>query len=304
MLEENATILVVDDDLTNVELLNDILQSRYRVLFALNGDDAVTTAQEQNPDLILLDIVMEGRDGYDTCKALKSLPETSDIPIIFVTALDGIEDEEKGLALGAVDYIAKPFSPAIVRLRVANHIELKRQRDILYSLSQLDGLTSIANRRAFDNTLEQFWHAQIRRELPVTIIMIDIDHFKRFNDTRGHAVGDEVLRRVASALVQCVKRGQDMVARIGGEEFAALLPDTDIAGASEIASAMLESVNALDIPHPDSPTGTHLTVSIGVSGCIPTRGSDPRSLLVRADDALYQSKREGRARYCALSLEL
>ncbi len=299
--QDTPTILVVDDELTNVELLNDILKSQYRVLFALNGNDAVATAREQTPDLILLDIIMEGPNGHETCETLKALPETRDIPVIFVTAMDRIE-EEKGLALGAVDYIAKPFSPAIVRLRVANHIELKRQRDILFSLSQLDGLTGIANRRAFDSALEQFWHAQKRKGLSIAIIMVDIDHFKRFNDTRGHTVGDEALRRVASALTQCVKRGQDTVARIGGEEFAAVLPDTDIDGATEIARAMLEGVEALAIPHPDSPVGRQLTISIGVSACTPQRDSDARSLLVRADDALYQSKRDGRARHSALTL--
>ena len=298
-----ASILVVDDNPANVELLNEILRAQYRVLFALNGDDAVRTAKEHQPDLILLDIIMPGGDGYETCRLLQESRETRDIPIIFITAMDRIEDEEKGLALGAVDYIAKPFSPAIVRLRVANHIELKRQRDILYSLAQMDGLTGIANRRAFDSTLERFWHAQARKSLALSVVMLDIDHFKLFNDTYGHMAGDDCLRRVAAALGRTVQRGQDTVARFGGEEFAALLPDADAAGATSVAQRMLESVTALAIEHSASPAEEKLlTVSIGVSSCTPDAAQAPTALLHCADEALYASKNSGGARVTARTL--
>ncbi|MEO1082236.1 MAG: diguanylate cyclase [Pseudomonadota bacterium] len=293
----DASILVVDDNPANVELLNEILKTQYRVLFALNGDDAVRTAKEHQPDLILLDIIMPGGDGYEICRRLQESSETRDIPIIFVTAMDRIEDEEKGLALGAVDYIAKPFSPAIVRLRVANHIELKRQRDILYSLAQLDGLTGIANRRAFDGSFERFWHAQARKGLALSVVMLDIDHFKLFNDNYGHTAGDDCLRQVAGTLVKTVQRGQDTIARFGGEEFAALLPDADAAGARSIAQRMLESVSALQIEHLASPAPEKvLTVSLGVSSCVPDATRAPMSLLQSADEALYASKDAGGAR--------
>jgi len=297
-----TTVLVVDDNPTNVELLNEILRTNFRVQFALNGTDALESARLHQPDLILLDIIMPGLDGYDTCKALKSGAETRDIPVIFVTSMDRIEDEEHGLALGAVDYIAKPFSPAIVSLRVANHIELKRQRDLLLSMSQFDGLTGIANRRAFEDTLERFWHAQARKRQPLSVIMADIDHFKLFNDCYGHHAGDEALRSVARTLAGAVQRGQDMVARFGGEEFAALLPDNDREGAQRVAQRMLREVAALQIPHKDSPTAPSLTVSLGLSSIVPDPAYRPLDLVVCADQALYDSKKSGRARLTARAL--
>jgi len=301
---DHASVLVVDDNPANIELLHEILRSDYRVLFALNGDDAVATALEHQPDLILLDVIMPERDGYATCAALKSAAETSDIPVIFVTAMDRIEDEEKGLGLGAVDYIAKPFSPAIVRLRVGHHIELKRQRDILYSLSQLDGLTGVANRRAFDATLQRYWYAQARRGQPLTVVMVDIDHFKAFNDGLGHYAGDECLKQVAEGLLRCVQRGQDLFARFGGEEFACLLPDTAGTGATEVASRMVEEVRALEIAHPSSPVDAVVTVSVGVCTCVPTAEGDPVSVVDSADKALYAAKRAGRGRFVVRALAL
>lgn len=296
-----ASVLVVDDNPANIELLHEILRPRYRVHFALDSESALQIASEHRPDLILLDVIMPGVDGYSTCQRLKESPQTRNTPVIFVTAMDRIEDEEKGLSLGAVDYIAKPFSPAIVRLRVANHIELKRQRDILFSLSQLDGLTGIANRRAFDGTLERFWHAQARKQLPLSMMMIDIDHFKPFNDHYGHIAGDDCLRQVAATLSRTVQRGQDTIARFGGEEFACLLPDTGEDGVISLARRMLDAVAELRIPHCASSVGPYLTISIGASSGVPQQGEAPVTLLERADQSLYQSKRAGRARYTHLA---
>jgi diguanylate cyclase (GGDEF)-like protein len=297
-----ASILLVDDSAANIELLNEILKPLYRVHFALDGESAMEIAVRHSPDLILLDVIMPDVDGYATCQQLKSTPETRDIPVIFITAMDRIEDEEKGLALGAVDYITKPFSPAIVRLRVANHIELKRQRDILFSLSQLDGLTGIANRRAFDGSLERFWHAQARKQLPLSVMMIDIDLFKRFNDHYGHVTGDDCLRRVASTLAGCVQRGQDTLARYGGEEFACLLPDADAEGVIAVGRRMLAAVRELAIPHAGSTVEPLVTISLGLSSGLPSQRDTPLGIVQRADEALYRSKNAGRARLTHLPL--
>lgn len=297
-----ATVLVVDDNPANVELLNEILRHRYRVHFALSGEDAIATARKHLPDLILLDIMMPAQDGYATCRQLKTIPETQDIPVIFVTSMDRIEDEENGLALGAVDYIAKPFSPAIVRLRVANHIELKRQRDLLLSLSQLDGLTGIANRRAFDTTLERLWYMHARQGQALSLAMIDIDHFKLFNDHYGHSAGDVCLKQVAEVIAASLKRGQDMASRFGGEEFAVLMPDTDSAGAQSVAKRILDRIHAMQIPHKMAPDDLYVTISIGVGSCMPSSDGAPLDLLRCADRALYGSKNSGRGTITALEM--
>ena len=301
-LATKASVLVVDDNPANVELLNEILRHRYRVHFALSGEDAIATARRHLPDLILLDIMMPTQDGYATCTQLKAIPETQDIPIIFVTSMDRIEDEENGLALGAVDYIAKPFSPAIVRLRVANHIELKQQRDLLLSLSQLDGLTGIANRRAFDTALDRLWYMHVRQGQALSLAMIDIDHFKLFNDHYGHSAGDACLKQVAEVIAASLKRGQDMASRFGGEEFAVLMPDTDSAGARSVAQRILDRIHAMQIPHKMAPDNLYVNVSIGVGSCMPNSDGVPLDLLRCADSALYGSKNSGRGTITALEM--
>ncbi len=291
------TVLIVDDAPANIELLSEVLESEYEVLFALSGEDGLNIAFEEAPDLILLDIVMPQMDGYEVCDRLKADPRTRTIPVIFVTAMDLEEDETKGLALGAIDYIIKPIRPPIVRARVRNHLELKRYRDLLERLTTTDGLTGIANRRRFDAFLESEWSRARRSQKPLSLIMLDIDFFKAFNDHYGHLAGDDCLRQVAQCLDGRVRRPADLVARYGGEEFACLLPETNAMGAATMAKRFLESMNELNIPHAYSEAADHVTLSMGVATIIPLIGQPSSELVRRADQLLYEAKQNGRNQF-------
>lgn len=294
--EKKLMILLVDDVPSNIQMLNETLKDGYHLFFATNGRDALRIASEAPPDLILLDIVMPEMDGYEVCRALKSDPLLKDIPVIFITAACMESDEEIALELGAVDYITKPFNPSIVRLRVRNHIELKRQRDVLARLSSLDGLTGLPNRRSLDTALEREWRRGTRSLRPISMIMIDIDHFKAYNDTCGHLAGDDCLKTVAGVLKEPLGRAGDLLGRYGGEEFLAVLPDTDEVGALSVARLIHQAVADLDIPHPSSPLGGRITVSLGVATVAARKDQSYTSVLHAADQALYQAKQEGRNR--------
>lgn len=289
-------ILLVDDAPTNIQMLNETLKDGYHLFFATNGRDALRIASESVPDLILLDVIMPDMDGYEVCRTLKTDPILRNVPIIFITAMNQQEDEAIGLELGAVDYITKPFNPTIVRLRIRNQIELKRQRDLLARLSHLDGLTGIPNRRALDEALEREWRRGTRSLRPLSLLMIDIDHFKAYNDSCGHLLGDDCLRAFAQSLKVPLGRAADFVGRYGGEEFLAVLPETDEAGAQIVANEILEGVAQLAIPHPASPLGPIVTASIGVATSVANREYEHTRLLQEADKALYQAKQEGRNR--------
>lgn len=288
------TILIVDDSPSNIVVLNRVLGSEYEVLFATNGQDALDIALEQAPDLILLDVVMPEMDGYEVCAKLKSDSRTHAIPVIFITAMDHLEDEEKGLNIGAIDYITRPVRPPIVRARVKNHLELKCYRDFLLHISSTDGLTGIPNRRCFDESLDREWLRAIRSRGPLSLIMMDIDYFKAFNDYYGHLGGDECLRKIAHALVECIRRPGDLVARIGGEEFACLLPDTAGEGAMRVAERLLEGIERLGIPDACSPISDRVTLSIGVAFLFPQVGQSSTDLVRYADEMLYRAKQSGR----------
>lgn len=292
-------ILLVDDAPTNIQMLNETLKDGYHLFFATNGRDALRIATESLPDLILLDVIMPEMDGYEVCRALKADPSLRNIPIIFITAMNQQEDEAIGLELGAVDYITKPFNPTIVRLRIRNQIELKRQRDLLARLSHLDGLTGIPNRRALDDIMEREWRRGTRSLKPLSLLMLDIDHFKAYNDSCGHLAGDDCLRTVAQTLKTPLGRAADIVGRYGGEEFLAILPETDAAGARVVAEEIKAAVTNLALTHPASPQGSTVTVSIGIATAVAHREQFHTCLLEAADRALYQAKQEGRNRVVA-----
>jgi diguanylate cyclase (GGDEF)-like protein len=297
-LTVKGRILIVDDAMENIQILHHALQDDHDVLFAMNGAKAIEIAQNQRPDLILLDAVMPEMDGYDVCAALRALPATRDIPIIFVTALKTPEDETRALDAGAADFISKPVNAAVVRARVRTQMTVKRQSDALRALTLTDGLTGVANRRAFDETLDTEWRRCGRALVPVALIMVDIDHFKNFNDEYGHQAGDECLRKVSAAMRRAAARPQDLVARYGGEEFALLLPHQDTAGAEVVARKLLEEVALLGIGHAKSSAGNTVTVSMGVASIVPSERFDPGTLVKAADALLYRAKAEGRNRYC------
>lgn len=294
MEERKQSILIVDDEPMNIEILNETLGAEYEILFATHGQEALRIASDERPDLILLDVVMPDLDGYQVCTRLKADPKTRDITIIFVTARDQEEDEAKGLSIGAIDYLAKPIRSAIVRARVRNHLDLKRYRDYLEKLSSTDGLTGVANRRWLDEQLEREWRRARRKQTHLSLILMDIDFFKAYNDHYGHLAGDDCLRQIAQTLNKRTMRPGDLVARYGGEEFVCLLPDTRTEGALWVAKRIQEEVEGLNISHASSPAADHVTLSIGVSTLVPVVGQSPLDLIRRADELLYAAKQDGR----------
>jgi len=301
-MDESSRVLIVDDERHNIKVLADFLRNEHRIMAAKSGKQAIEAVQGPNlPDLILLDIMMPGMDGYDVCRQLKADTRTMHIPVIFITALDASDDEARGFDVGAVDYIAKPFKPVIVKARVRTHIQLKRKTDLLERLALLDGLTEIPNRRCFDVTLEKELRRKKRDGSLLSLVILDIDYFKKYNDTYGHAAGDTCLRQVAGAMKECIKRGSDFAARYGGEEFAIILSGTDRNGAITIAEKVRHSVAALDIRHAASDVAGHVTVSLGVATVFEDRDVSPVDLINAADAALYQAKEMGRNRVNFLS---
>ena len=288
-------ILIIDDETANIKILASALQSHYQISFALNGESSFKLIKnEELPDLILLDIVMPGINGYEVCAYLKKKQRTKNIPIIFITSMNAEEDETKGLELGAVDYITKPFSMAIVKARIKTHLELKRHRDILEHLSSYDGLTGIPNRRRFDEYIKQEWKRSVRESSLLSLIMVDIDHFKLFNDTYGHWAGDDCLKKTAQTLASCLNRPSDLMARYGGEEFAAILPRTDQKGAVFISEKMRKTIEDMKIPNSCSLTSGYLTISIGSATIVPTICTSPYVLINGCDNSLYEAKNNGR----------
>lgn len=299
---ELPEILLVDDDPGAIQLLGSMLGGLGRLRFAANGKDALRRARELPPDLILLDAEMPGMSGFQLLEALKLETALAEVPVIFITGHTEAAFEVSALEMGASDFIAKPFRPSRVTARVKTHLRVKRMADELRRLASTDALTGIANRRVFDEALTAEWLRGRRSGDPLSLLLIDVDHFKRYNDRYGHQIGDVCLVRVAQALRSCCRRPADLAARYGGEEFMLLLPQTPRFGAECVAAAVLDTVRGLGIAHEDSPTAPCVTVSIGVashdeaSACADahTRCS-AGELVLAADEALYAAKRAGRA---------
>lgn len=295
-MNSNQAVLVVDDEKQNRVLLAELLKGDCRVLLAKNGQQAVERAREYQPDLILLDVLMPGMDGYEVIQTLKNDDLTRHIPVIFISALDSHADEERGLDLGAVDYIAKPFHPPVARKRVLNHLQSEHHRRLLEQLAMIDSLTEIANRRRFAEVLEKEWRRCARSGAPLSMAIIDVDYFKAYNDFHGHAAGDSVLRQVARVLSGFVRRPGDLVARYGGEEFVLLFPDTEAAAAAHLGVEVCRAVEALAIPHPASPVAKSVTVSLGGMTTHPSNGEPDPGFFLEADQMLYEAKNSGRNR--------
>ncbi|HWQ09947.1 MAG TPA: diguanylate cyclase [Holophaga sp.] len=292
--EQLGTVLIVDDAKVTRHLVQSILSKDFQVYLAETGQEALALAAEHQPDLVLLDAVMPGMDGYAVCRRLKAGARTKHIPIIFLTALTGKADETLALESGAVDFITKPVSPDVVYARVRKHVELKQAQDRLEDLSLQDGLTSIPNRRAFDRALEHEWRRGIRSRKPLSMVMGDVDFFKRYNDSLGHQQGDVCLCQVAKVFASAPRRPSDLAARYGGEEFACVLGDTDAEGAMVIAERIRAGIEALGLPHPDSELGPMVTMSLGIATLVPDQRTGLLSLVELADRRLYEAKRRGR----------
>ena len=296
-LDKKQTILIVDDSPENITILGALLRMDYTIRVAKNGAKALKIMESDNcPDLVLLDVMMPGIDGYEVCKRLKANLHTQNIPVIFITSKTSEEDEVRGFEMGAFDYVTKPFRPVVVKARIRTHMELKKYRDFLVNTSYCDGLTAIANRRRFDEHYSALWNLAIRGHSPLSLIMIDIDHFKEFNDNYGHQEGDIALARIAQMLVTSLKRKTDMVARYGGEEFVCVLSNTAIAGAVNVAEKFHTDILSMQIPHAFSTAGSLVTISQGVACIVPTKNLSPETLIISADESLYKAKKGGRNR--------
>lgn len=309
-MDNLPTLLIVDDDTTTLRILSKALHGLGQIRFATGGDEALRLVRENPPDLVLLDAEMPGMSGFEVCKAIKADPRLADLPIIFITSHTEASMEEAGLALGAVDFIGKPIRPAIVHARARAHLRLKLAIDRLSQLAQTDGLTGLANRRQFDQSIEREWFGALRHQRPFSLLLLDVDHFKRYNDCYGHVQGDQCLIAVADTLKACMHRPSDVIARYGGEEFAVLLPGTGAEGAMQLAENIVAAIEQRAMEHRQSPLG-HVTVSVGVasfdhasSGWMHTgqmlQGTSAQAclsvteLITLADRALYQAKHDGR----------
>jgi len=295
-----ANILIVDDVDDNLEILGDLLTfDGYKVETARNGEAALKQVQTSRPDLILLDILMPGMDGYEVCARLKEDENTKDIPVIFVSSMGDLDSKVKGFKVGGVDYINKPFQHAEIVIRVNTHITLQRLRKHLEEqnaelerLANTDYLTNLYNRRRFFHTAEREFAEAVKKERPISVTLLDLDYFKRVNDTHGHLVGDQVLIHIAH-LIRSYCRENDMAARYGGEEFAILHLDTDRKLAYQVVEEIRKEVEAT--PYVNDSDEIGMTFSAGVVDTQVCEGC-PRvdDFLSIADKALYRAKDAGR----------
>jgi diguanylate cyclase (GGDEF)-like protein len=301
--DHRPKILIVDDNRENLELLLEVFRQGFRVSAAADAERALRLAQAADPpDIILLDILLPGMDGYELCGRLKDDADTRDIPVIFVTAVSEVMDAARGFAAGAVDYITKPIHPPVVRARVALHLELKRKYELLEAYAFIDALTEVSNRRRCDQALADEWNRARRARRPLSLIYWDVDHFKAFNDRYGHGQGDDCLRRLATTAAATLSRSGDFIGRYGGEEFLVLLPYTGHAQALAIARELSAALDDLAIVHAASPVAPHVTVSAGVVTVDPHLRLGLREITDAADRALYAAKHSGR--HCIEGIEL
>jgi diguanylate cyclase (GGDEF)-like protein len=296
-------LLIVDDQPLNIRLFHEIFHADHEVFFATSGEDALEFCRTNSPDLILLDVIMPGLNGYEVCRRLKEDERTREIPVIFVTAQSDASEEEDGLAAGAVDFIAKSASAKVMRARVGTLITLKRQSDLLRQMARVDALTGLANRRHFDETLSSEWRRCTRSGKPLSLVLIDLDHFKLFNDHYGHQAGDSCLQQVSACLRAGFSRSHDLVARYGGEEFVCVMPETSLEGAEAKARALEKAVRGLRIPHDKSAVASGIvTISLGVAVAVPNVGDECAALILCADRSLYMAKDAGRGQVRALQI--
>lgn len=317
-------ILIVDDSADSRALIKRLLEKHGLgdILIAESATDAFAllgldqpVCLAENIELILMDGVMPGIDGIEACRLIKSHACFKDVPVIVITASDDAETLEKAFAAGAMDFITKPVKQLELKARVNSALNMKhaidqrkaREAELvkvleeleglnreLSRLSSLDGLTGIANRRHFDQIFEMEWRRAIRAGHDVSIVFLDIDFFKYYNDTYGHQEGDDCLKKIAVAAGSVLKRPADLLARYGGEEFVIILPETGVDGAYEVAQQIRSAIEMCNIPHSASLITDHVTVSIGVAGGKISLADKSQELIALADKALYEAKNGGR----------
>ncbi len=319
------SVLLVDDQPIIAEAVRRALATEdIDFHYCQDPTEAIKTAAELKPTIILQDLVMPELDGLTMVRFYRANQDTSQVPIIVLSTKEEPEIKSKAFELGANDYLVKLPDKIELIARIRYHSQAyinQQQRDeafralkksqlrlaeankILKKLSSLDGLTGVPNRRRFDEVLEQEWLRAIRHSTSISLIMIDIDFFKLFNDTYGHQGGDDCLKQVAKTIDESTKRVTDMVARYGGEEFVAVLPETGTNGALAVAETMRANVEAQRIPHENSKVTDHVTISLGAATAVPERGSRAEDLIAAADQALYEAKNHGRNQVRSMGLK-
>ena len=286
-------ILVIDDSAVQIEFLNSILKNDYEITMCQTAADGLRAAKEGGYSLILLDVVMPDMDGFTLIRELKATDLTRHVPVIMITGLADIQYEERGLLLGAVDYIAKPFSPVIIKARVNTHIQLYRYQNQFQEQALVDQLTGVANRRRYEAESAARWKDAVRFGQPFSLCMFDIDKFKVYNDTFGHPAGDRVISAVAKEVSAHFRRATDLFARYGGEEFVAVFVGNDARASFEFLKTIRQAVEDLHIKH-NSPVCEWVTVSVGGVSLVPKSGDSYETYLKLADTMLYDAKRLGR----------
>jgi len=286
--EENALVLIVDANPLNIKFLQTLLtQQSYRVYFAQNGLQACRISKKIVPDIILLEIEMPEMNGFDACRQLKEMPETKEIPIIFLTSETDTKDVLKGFKLGAVDYITKPFKYKELLARINTHLKLKFSRDILKRMAVLDGLTQLYNHGYINKRLAQEISAAKRHFHPLSIFMFDLDHLKTINDTYGHSIGNDVFVKISATLKQNTRK-EDIIGRYGGDEFLIVLPNTERQDGYIVAEHIRNIICDLEWHH----DGMKVTISGGITDM--QEEKNEKELIAKTDDLLYQAKRNGR----------
>ncbi|WP_039913470.1 diguanylate cyclase [Cellvibrio mixtus] len=297
-------ILLVEDSATlRYAMRNYIIDAGHEPLLARSGEEALQLLENTPVDMIIMDVEMPGLNGFETTRLIREWLAGHWIPIIFVTGLNEDENYREGIDAGGDDYLIKPVSFMIIKAKIRAMERIAEMRDQLSrlnseleALSQLDSLTHIYNRRTFNELAQQQWALAKRHQQPISALMIDVDHFKLFNDHYGHPAGDTCLKKVTQAIKSCLHRTTDILGRYGGEEFIVLLPETDAKGAMCVAQSIGEAINALQLRHDVSPTASFVTASLGGATCLRTTGHDLEELIKNADRALYKAKRAGRNR--------
>ena len=292
---DRPELLIIDKSPQDIQVLRDVLDLEYKISHALSENEVFDMVGEgKSPDLILLDLMEPSALGFEICRHLKENSGMSDIPIILMSSRCDLEDEIRGLSLGAADFILKPFHIPLVIARINNHLNLKSKADMLEHMAHIDSLTHIPNRRRFDFNLNEEWRRAIRANTYLAVLMIDLDDFKAYNDQHGHGNGDNCLREIAGCLSNMLQRPGDLIARYGGEEFVALLPGCDLNNAANLAERMRAAVESPLLQYPVSADSKPVTISIGCAAEQPSPERTPTQLLQRADQNLYRAKSNGK----------
>jgi len=292
--DKTFTILCIDDESVNLKILTSIFKKDYRVIVCKTAQQGFAKAMSILPDLILLDVIMPDVSGFELIVKLKHQVELNHIPVIFITGLQSIEDEEKGINLGACDYIQKPFNHGIVRARVNIHLELVRQRKLLDKYAHVDSLTELPNHRKWQNDSTKQWQASLQSKTPLVIGIVDVDFFKKYNDHYGHQQGDIVLRKISNVIRRYLFNYGGEIYRCGGEEFYFYLPYKKKNDIEAILNGCIDSVTQLEIAHQKSPVSPFLTISIGATQVTANEKSTMIQAIELADKLLYQVKNASR----------